>query len=556
MVDRLFSDEDERTNWQRRISVAVAGLFGILLLYAVVYQIALSVVAGEEISFIQSLQVVLEILTTAGFGGDTELWRAHDLLAGLVVVMNLSGVLLVFLAIPLFVVPTFREAFDTAPPTESSLTDHVVICGHSTMDDVLREELDEAGVPYLFVEADSNKVTQLNERGFEAIYGNAERVETLRNANFEQARALVADLDDRTNPTVILSADRVNPAATIISVVQNRDAVSHHRYAGADRVVLSKQSLGESLAMRAMKTVSERFQEAVGLSTHVEFDEYLVEGGSGLVGQTIESVDVFDEKGITVIGGWFGPRFLVSPSPTTEIVENSILLVAGNEDGLADCGVRKLPTHRGLPSRVVVCGYGDVGQAVTAELESQGIEVTTVDTNPHNRVDVVGDITVQSTIQKADVTNARSIVISVDNDTAAIYATILIKHIAPEVEIIARANDAEHSWKLYNAGADYVLSLPEVTGEVLASALIDDSDIFTPRDDFAFARTTAPALTGQTLGEADIRKKTGCTIVGVERDGELLTALGPNFEINAEDMLVAAGSEETVERFRKFAGGE
>lgn len=554
MVDRLLGDESEPTNWRRRFVVAVAGLFGILILYAVIYRTALSVVADTRISVVQSLQIVLEILTTAGFGGDTGLWREHDMLAALVVLMNLTGVLLVFLAIPLFVVPTFREAFDTTVPTKSSLTDHVVICGYSTMDDVIRQELDEADIPYLFVETDAEKVKQLNKKGLEAIHGNVERVETLRNANFEQARAIVADLDDETNPTVILSADRINPDAMIISVVQNRDAVAHHRYAGADHVVLSKQSLGESLAMRAMKTASERFQDAVGFSTNVQFDEYLVEEGSDLVGQSIKSADVFDEKGITVIGGWFGPRFLVSPSPTTEIVENSILLVTGCENGLADRGVRKLPTHRGLPSRVVVCGYGDVGQAVTNELEFEGIEVTTVDNRPLDRVDVVGDITENSTIQQADVTDARSIVIAVNSDTAAIYATILIKHAAPDVEIIARANDAEHSWKLYNAGADYVLSLPEVTGEVLASALIEESEIFTPQDDFAFARTTAPALTGQTLAEADIRKRTGCTIVGVERDDELLTKLGPRFEIQPDDVLVAAGSEETIEAFRELAG--
>lgn len=556
MVDRLPGEEGDETNWQLRIVLALSALIGIVLTFAVVYRLAFLHVADEDISLIQSAQVVLEILTTAGFGGDTATWREHDALAAMVILMNLSGVLLVFLAIPLFAVPAFREAFGTEPPTESTLTDHVVICGHSAMDDVLREELENAEVPYLFVDSDPQTVQSLNEKGFEAILGNAERVETLRNANLQEARAIVADLDDETNPTVILSADRVNPDVKIISVVQNRDAIPHNRFAGADEVVVSKQSIGESLAMRSMKSVSERFQEAVDSSSRVEFAEYLVEEGSELTGKTIQDVSAFDELGMTIIGGWFGPRFLISPPPDTVIVENTILLVSGGDNGLEELGTRRLPSHQGHPSRVVVFGYGDVGRSVTNTLESEGIDVTVVDLKQRGRVDTIGDVTEMKTIREANLENARAVVLALDTDVPAIYGSILINQAYPDVEIITRANDPENVWKLYNAGADYVLSLPAVTGEVLAATLIHDQEILTPRDDFEFVRTEAPALEGQTLSEAHIRNKTGCTVVSVERNGELVMDLGPNFTIEAGDVLIGLGGETAIERFRLLANGE
>lgn len=335
MVD-LRGEETDGTNWQRRIAIALVAGLGIVLIYSLVYWWAINRVGPEESrSFVRSVQVVIESLTTAGFGGDTDVWLEHDELSALIILMNITGVLLVFLAIPLFAVPMFREALDRQPPTESSLRNHVIICGHSAIDDVLRRELEDADKPYLFVESDREEVIQLIGEGDQAIHGNAERINTLQRANAEHAAAVVADLDDETNPTVILSADRLNPELDIVSVVDTREAVPHHRYAGADEVVVSKESLGESLALRAMKTVSERFQEAVGIQNGPEFDEYLVPEGSDLVGQAIDEVAAFDEHGITVIGGWFGAKFVVSPAPETVILENSILLVSG-EHGILD----------------------------------------------------------------------------------------------------------------------------------------------------------------------------------------------------------------------------
>ncbi len=555
MPDRFLEEDAQSTNWRLRISLALATVFVIVLSYALIYRWAMAAFANEQISLIHSIRVVVEILTTAGFGGDTAAWE-HDVIGLMVLLMNISGVLFVFLAIPLFAVPMFRQALDTSPPTTTDLTDHVIICGHSAMDDVLRDELESAGRPYLFVDSDPEEVTRLIETGEDAIYGNAERVQTLQNANAEQATALVADLDDETNPTVILSAARVNPDMKIVSVTDTHEAVPHHRYAGADEVVISKESLGESLAMRAMKTVSERFQDAINAENGDRFQEYLVVEGSQLVGKEIREVDLFPEQGITVIGGWFGAKFLVSPPPQTVIQENSILLVSGAHEALEGVGARQLPSHHGHPSRVVVAGYGDVGRAAAQTLEEEDIATTIVDSTNMLDVDVVGDITTRQTLIDANLDDARSIILAVDNDATAIYSSIIIKQVEPDIEVIARANDEENVWKLYNAGADYVLSLPSVTGEILAATLIDKQTILTPHDEFEFTCTEAPAVVGQTLVEADLRNKTGCTVVGVERNNKLLTNLEPSFTIESDDILIAAGAPSAIDEFRRVVKKE
>lgn len=549
MVDRLRGEEFEETNWELRIALTVTGIAGIVVAYSFIYQWALWFFVDEEISIFQAAQVVVEALTTAGFGGDTDLWRQHDALALLVIAMNLSGVLLVFLAIPLFAVPMFRQALDQAPPMETDMTDHIIICGHSAIDDVLREELERAGKPYLFVENDPEEVLHLIEEGENAIYGNAERTATLRNANAEDAIALVADLDDETNPTVILSANRVNPDLNIVSVVNTREAVAHHRFAGADHVVVSKESLGESLAMRAMETVSERFHDAVQIQNGPEFQEYLIPEGSPLIGMRIDEVGDMVEEDIWIIGGWFGPKFLISPPPDTKVLENSILLVSGSTKAMDELDVRPLPHHHGHPSRVIVCGYGDVGRAAVKTLQREGIDTTVVDRRDIPQADVVGDITKRGTLSAANLDEARSIILAVDDDPTSIYSSIFINNLVPDIEIIARANDPENVWKLYHAGADYVLSLPAITGEILASTLIEEEEILTPHDEFEFERRQVDALAGSTLAETDIRNKTGCTVVAVERGDDLHTDLGPGFEFQTGDFVVVAGSHDAIKRF-------
>ncbi|MFP9060582.1 NAD-binding protein [Natrialbaceae archaeon A-chndr2] len=114
--------------------------------------------------------------------------------------MNLSGVLLVFLAITLYAVPLFRQAMRLGAPTTSNLTDHVIVCGYSAQDEVLCEELQTVNIRNLYVESDPDLVMELNERGLNAIVGDLESADTYRAANATHARALVADIDDERTP--------------------------------------------------------------------------------------------------------------------------------------------------------------------------------------------------------------------------------------------------------------------------------------------------------------------------------------------------------------------
>lgn len=218
-----------------------------------------------------------------------------------------------------------------------------------------------------------------------------------------------------------------------------------------------------------------------------------MEGGSDLIGRTLEDAAVFDETGPAVVGVWAGGKFIASPDPSTTIEENTVLLVAGRDEAFESVGARPIPTHDDHSSRVVVCGYGATGRAVTEIRREKGVEVEVIDVKDHDGVDGVGNVTDPETLAAADIGDARTVVLTLDEDDPTIYATLIAKQAAPDVEVVARA-DSENVWKLYNAGADFVLSLPTVTGEILASILADETESWPPRrSSFGRKRPRSPA---------------------------------------------------------------
>lgn len=124
-------------SWRRIILSAIVVL-GIIFGYSFLYQWGMAAFEGQQKTYMQSLQVVIESLTTAGFGGDAP-WQSPEMNL-FIIITNMTGVLLVFTALPLFIIPLFREALHPSPSEESELTDHVVICSSTASAEVLRDE--------------------------------------------------------------------------------------------------------------------------------------------------------------------------------------------------------------------------------------------------------------------------------------------------------------------------------------------------------------------------------------------------------------------------------
>ncbi|MFD1515442.1 potassium channel family protein [Halomarina rubra] len=542
--------------WQRRTAEYTVGLFVVILVYSVGYDYGMGAFEGRRISFLHSLQVVVETFTTTGFGSDApwESWQMNVM----VIVMDLTGVFLIFLALPTLVFPLFEEALSTAAPTSVDLVGHVVIAGYTPRGEALIHELEAREIPYVVVEPDRDRAADIYESKTRVVHGDPESVETYEDAvSLEDAQALVADVDDATNASVALTATQVADTP-VITFVEDPGMTEYHELAGAVEVFSPRQLVGESLATKVTSGVSSDLDDAIEIGDGFDVVELPVQSNSELDGARVADSGIREQTGANIVGAWFRGEFVSPPSPDALIDEQTILLVAGREEQLEDLKrLTRSEQRRRRRGHVVVAGLGVVGTTVERAIDESGLGLpqVTVDTDPVKGADVTGDVTDVDVLREAGIEGAGTVILSLPNDTVTVFATLVVRELSPDVEIVARAESQESVRKLYRAGADYVLSLGTVSGRMLASTILDE-EVITFDQQVELIRSAPGDIAGRTLRDADVRARTGCTIVAVERGGTLVSDLGPEFRLETGDELVVAGTDDDIVTFAELVGDE
>jgi len=538
--------------WQRRTVYYSAALVGVMLVYAVLYHHGMRIFEGEQHSFLHSLQIVVETFTTTGFGSDAP-WETAEMNA-LVILMDLTGVALIFMALPVLAFPLFEEALSTTVPTsvDDDLSDHVVVCTYTSRADALVDELESRGVDYVVVEPDREQATELYEDDYRVVHADPESVEGLESVRLSAAHALVADVSDRVDASIVLTAKEVAERVPVVSVVEDPDRTAYHELAGADEVLSPRPLLGRGLASKVTTSVETNGTDAVEIGDGFEVAELPLHRGSELVDETLAESGIRERSGVNVIGAWFGSQFESPPDPDARLTSGTVLLVAGQEDQLERLvELTESDLRRFERGETVVVGYGEVGRCIVDALDDAGVPNTVVDRRPKDDVDVVGDAVEPETLREAGIEDARSVILALPDDTTTEFATLVVRDVSPETEVIARVEEPQSVAKMYRAGADYVLSLATVSGRMIASAVLDGADVLSLDRQVEVVRTEAPGLVGERIGDALVRSKTGCTVVAIERDGELLTAVGPDVRVEDGDELVVAGTDEGIQRFNE-----
>lgn len=216
---------------------------------------------------------------------------------------------------------------------------------------------------------------------------------------------------------------------------------------------------------------------------------------------------------------------------------------------------------------LIVLGCGDVGKRVIETLQHAGINFIVVDSDPLKLENaefhhIIGNATDEEILVQAGIRTASEVVITLNDDTDVIFATLIARGLNPKSTILARANSYKSIDKIYKAGADYVAALSIVAGQMLAkmtsycleaSCKRMDEDIMlyegidiekhnVGRDSFFVNRNVA---------DLDLRKTVGCTIIGIERNGEVITDILPSIVIMKNDIIAVVGGREEISRFKE-----
>src|SRR5258706_15195456 len=152
----------------RRLLWLVAGLLLFLIASALLYQAGMARLEGKPRTFWDSFEWAAETLSTTGYGADSH-WRDPAMVV-LVVVVQFAGVFLVFLIVPIFLVPFLEERFERrVPRIAPKMANHVVVYRYGPAVETLLQRLKAHDVPSLVVEPDEANARAVLERQRRAV---------------------------------------------------------------------------------------------------------------------------------------------------------------------------------------------------------------------------------------------------------------------------------------------------------------------------------------------------------------------------------------------------
>ena len=252
-----------------------------------------------------------------------------------------------------------------------------------------------------------------------------------------------------------------------------------------------------------------------------------------------------------------------------------------------------------LAGHVVIVGYGRVGTHLVEVLQSLEVPLLVIEAdmerigvlNEKGLATLYGDPSNSEVITHAGLERARALVITVPEETAAYMTAAAARDLNAELPLIVRAGSAEGLERLRRLGADYIVQ-PELEGglEMIHDTLlqlgyplrevheyaeavrrdgydiqISSTDEHRSLHDLLIAADSLEItwlrlepggpLEGRSLKDANIRARTGASVVALIRGGQLIANPKSVTEFQAGDKLGLIGEGEQIEAARGWLAG-
>ncbi len=138
--------------------------------------------------------------------------------------------------------------------------------------------------------------------------------------------------------------------------------------------------------------------------------------------------------------------------------------------------------EEGAPQRVIIVGFGRVGQTVADMLEVHRVPYIALDSDPdlvarerrRGRPVYFGDMTHTELLHHLDLDQARGVVLTLTDREVADALVLAVRKERPDLLVVARARDAAHAAHLYAVGAtDAVPETIEASLQLAEAVLVD-----------------------------------------------------------------------------------
>lgn len=530
----------------RLIVYYLLGIAAVVLLYAILYNYGMSVFEGEEQSIFHSMQVVVETMTTTGYGADAP-WET-PVMNGFVIFMQISGIGIGFFTLRLIILPLFTGAEVNLDNRLTTKRDHVIICEYRRDSAVLLDELKQLDLDYVLISSSWENAKALSDDGYAVIHGSPQDTEAFERASIDTAQAVLTDAGE-ANVNTILTVRSLRRDIDIIALTDDSEQRDVLLESGADSVLSPHGVLGHRLAEKTISTIGSELTGTIELGADIEVTEIPVQHGSELVDVRIRDSHIRERTGANIIGAWIDGELQLPPDPDAVIRANTVLLVSGGRDALEDLSdVTRRPRRFRGDEHVIIAGYGEVGQAAYSVVNERDVDAITIDVKDRDGVDVMGDASSKEVLREARVEDAGAIIVGLPNDSLGLLTTVWSRSIDPDIEVLVRVSDTDATQKALSAGADYVLSVPRVSARMVAKELRGE-DVLAPASQVRLVRVPSTPFADSTLADSGIYEKTGCRVIAIDDGSSISSVVDPQRKLTGEERLVIVGSDESIQTF-------
>jgi voltage-gated potassium channel len=285
--------------------------------------------------------MTLTTISTVGYGEVHPLSRAGRVFNSFIIFFGVTTIFIAIGAMTQTIIEMeFGDAFGNRRKKRmiDKLKDHYIICGFGRVGRGAANELQHAGVPFVVVDIDPDRVEKAMLSGMLAVAADSTRDEALREVGIERARGLVAALaTDADNLFVLLSAKGINPRIYVAARAAEEGAEAKMRRAGADAVFAPYAITGHRLAQSLLRPHVVQFLDFTtkDVGEDIAIEQVRVAESSEMVSRTIKDMQLRKEVGVIVMAiRKADGRMMFNPPAETAVEGGDFLIVMGRPDNL------------------------------------------------------------------------------------------------------------------------------------------------------------------------------------------------------------------------------
>lgn len=217
-------------------------------------------------------------------------------------------------------------------------------------------------------------------------------------------------------------------------------------------------------------------------------------------------------------------------------------------------------------NHIVICGYGRNGKQAAIKLRAYNKEFVVIEKNreleERLQLDevpyVIGNANEDEVLLTAGVDRASCFISALPNDADNLFVVLSTRQLNKNINIISRASSESSYDKLKFAGANNVILPDKIGGDHMASLVVVpglmefvDNLSIVGKSNINIEEVAVEKLLsvnqGKTIKDLDLRKKTGCTVIGYKNEkGEYIVNPEADLRLAPNSKIIVLGRPEQI----------